>query len=61
MIVAIKDTARTAQPMPNVPQMSVMWGPAESLLAAINKSNASIDDASTQYQNEAKTAIADMQ
>ncbi len=61
MIVAIKDTARTAMPMPNVPQMSVMWGPTEELLAAVNKSNASIDDAAAQYQAEAKTAIADMQ
>ena len=61
MVVAMKDTAQTAQPMPNIPQMSVMWGPAEALLAAVNKSNASIEDASAQYQKEAKTAISDMQ
>ena len=61
MVVAMKDTAETAQPMPNIPQMSVMWGPAEALLAAVNKSNASIEDASAQYQKEAKTAISDMQ
>jgi maltose-binding protein MalE len=61
MVVAMKDTAGTAQPMPNIPQMSVMWGPAEALLAAVNKSNASIEDASAQYQKEAKTAISDMQ
>lgn len=61
MIVAIKDTARTAMPMPNVPQMSVMWGPTEALLAAVNKSGRSIDEASAQYQKEAQTAITDMQ
>jgi maltose-binding protein MalE len=61
MVVAMKDTAGTAQPMPNIPQMSVMWGPTEALLAAVNKSNASIEDASAQYQKEAKTAISDMQ
>lgn len=61
MIVAIKDTARTAMPMPNVPQMSVMWGPTEALLAAVNKSGRSIGEASAQYQKEAQTAITDMQ
>lgn len=61
MVIAMRDTAATAQPMPNIPQMSVMWGPTEALLAAVNKSNASIDDASAQYQKEAKTAISDMQ
>lgn len=25
MIMAMKATAETAQPMPNIPQMSVMW------------------------------------
>ena len=61
MIMAMKATAETAQPMPNIPQMSVMWGPAESLLAAVNKSGADVDEAAEQYQNEALTAIADMQ
>ena len=61
MISAIKTTAETAQPMPNVPQMSVMWGPAESLLAAVNKSGEDVNDAADQYQKEAESAIADMQ
>lgn len=61
MIMAMKATADTAQPMPNIPQMSVMWGPSESLLAAVNKSGADIDEAVKQYQAEAEGAIADMQ
>lgn len=61
MIMAMKATAETAQPMPNIPQMSVMWGPAESLLAAVNKSGADVEEAAEQYQSEALTAIADMQ
>ena len=61
MIMAIRATAETAEPMPNIPQMSVMWGPAESLLAAVNKSGDDIDSAADQYQKEAETAIADMQ
>ncbi len=61
MIVAMKTTAETAKPMPNVPQMGVMWGPAESLLAAVNKSGENIDTAADKYQEEALTAIGDMQ
>jgi arabinogalactan oligomer/maltooligosaccharide transport system substrate-binding protein len=61
MIVAIKDTAQTAKPMPNVPQMGVMWGPTESFLAAVNKSGESVDQSADKYQEEALTAIADMQ
>ena len=61
MISAMKTTADTAQPMPNIPQMSVMWGPAESLLAAVNKSGDDVEKAAKQYQKEAESAIADMQ
>lgn len=61
MIMAMKDTAETAQPMPNIPQMSVMWGPAESLLAAVNKSGEDVATSADKYQEEALTAIADMQ
>lgn len=61
MIVAMKDTAQTAEPMPNIPQVSVMWTPAEAMLAAVNKSEADIDDAAKQYEKDAETAIADMQ
>ena len=61
MITAMKSTAEVAIPMPNIPEMSVMWGPAESLLAAVNKSGEDIDAAADQYQQEAETAIAAMQ
>lgn len=61
MIAAMRRTAETAEPMPNIPEMSVMWGPAESLLAAVNKSGEDLDSVAEQYQKEAETAIADMQ
>lgn len=61
MIMAMKTTAKTAQPMPNIPQMSVMWGPTESLLAAVNKSGEDVAASAEKYQQEALTAIADMQ
>lgn len=61
MITAMRSTAEVAIPMPNIPEMSVMWGPAESLLAAVNKSGEDINTAADQYQQEAETAITDMQ
>ena len=61
MIAAMKLTAETAEPMPNIPEMSIMWGPAESLLAAVNKSGEDLGSAAEKYQAEAETAIADMQ
>lgn len=61
MIMAMKKTAETAQPMPNVVQMSVMWQPAESMLAEINKSDGDVKDAAEKYQEQAETAIKDMQ
>ena len=61
MIAAMKRTAETAEPMPNIPEMSIMWGPAESLLAAVNKSGEDLGSAAEKYQAEAETAIADMQ
>ena len=61
MISAMKRTAETAKPMPNIPEMSVMWGPTEALLAAVNKSEEDLEPAAEKYQKEAETAIADMQ
>lgn len=60
MIAAMRRTADTAQPMPNIPQMSVMWGPTESLLAAVNKSGKDLSTAADEYQKVAENAIADM-
>lgn len=61
MIMAMKTTAETAQPMPNLPEMSVMWGPSEQLLAAVNKSGEDVKTAADNYQEQALTAISDMQ
>lgn len=60
MILTMKKSAEKAVPMPNIPEMSVMWGPAESLLAAVNKSGEDVDTAAEKYQKEALTAIQDM-
>lgn len=61
MILAMEKSAEKAVPMSNIPEMGVMWGPAESLLAAVNKSGEDVDVAADKYQEEALQAIADMQ
>lgn len=61
MIISMEKSAEKAIPMPNIPEMGVMWGPAESLLAAVNKSGEDVDSSAEKYQQEALTAIADMQ
>lgn len=61
MVSAMKTTADTAQPMPNVPEMNVMWAPTETLLALVNKSDADVAETAVRCQKEALTAIADMQ
>lgn len=61
LIVAIQKTAGTAQPMPNIPEMGVLWGPAESFLVAVNKSGEDVATAAETAQQAALQAIADMQ
>lgn len=61
MIEVIQKTASTAQPMPNIPEMSVMWSPAEAFLVAVNKNNEDVTKAAEEAQKAAEQAIADMQ
>ena len=61
IIAAIGHTAETAHPMPNIAEMSVMWGPAESMLAAVNKNGEDVASAAETAQAAALQAIADMQ
>lgn len=60
MIAVIQKTASTAQPMPNIPEMNAMWGPAESMLTAINKNGTDPAQAAADAQAAAEQAIADM-
>lgn len=58
---AIQKTASAAQPMPNIPEMSVMWGPAEAFLVDVNKNNEDVMKAAEKAQAAAEQAISDMQ
>lgn len=60
MIAVIQKTASTARPMPNIPEMNAMWGPAEAMLTAINKNGADPAQAAEEAQATAEQAIADM-
>ena len=53
--------ADTAQPMPNAAEMNVMWGPVDSMLAAVNKNGQDAASAAEEAQATALQAIADMQ
>lgn len=61
MISVIQKTASTARPMPNIPEMGAMWGPAETMLTAINKNGVDPAQAAGEAQAAAEKAIADMQ
>lgn len=61
IIMAIEHTADTAQPMPNAAEMNVMWGPVDSMLAAVNKNGQDAASAAEEAQAAALQAIADMQ
>ena len=61
IIAAIEHTAETAKPMPNAAEMNVMWGPVDSMLAAVNKSGQDAASAAEEAQAAALQAIADMQ
>lgn len=60
IIATIQKTASTALPMPNIPEMSAMWSPAESMLTAINKNGVDPAKAAADAQEAAEQAIADM-
>ncbi len=61
MIMTLKEMSNSVIPMPNVPEMDVMWGVTDSLLADINKQDADVVTACDKYQKMAEEAIAAMQ
>lgn len=61
VIMTLKECAKNAVPMPNIPQMDVMWTCTENALAAINKSGADIKATLDSAQKEAIQGIEAMQ
>ncbi len=60
LIKAMKATAENAVPMPNIPQIDVMWSSTENALAAINKNNADVKTEMDKAQKEALKNIESM-
>lgn len=58
IIMTLKECAENAVPMPNIPQMGVMWSSTENALAAINKSGA---DAKTTLDAAQKEALSQIE
>lgn len=60
LIMAMRETAQTAVPMPNIPEMDVMWTVAGSLLTDINMSGYEILPAAESAQKKAVELIGAM-
>ncbi|MDF2473583.1 MAG: extracellular solute-binding protein family 1 [Anaerocolumna sp.] len=60
MIVAMKEVAANVVPMPNVPEMDVMWTVTENMLAAVNKNGADAQSECAKAQKDALNQIAAM-
>jgi arabinogalactan oligomer/maltooligosaccharide transport system substrate-binding protein len=57
MISAMKETAENVIPMPNIPEMDVMWQVIENMLANINKSGNDVENECESAQTEALAQI----
>ena len=57
LIMAMKQTAETAIPMPNIPEMDVMWTVAGDLLTNVNMSGQDIESVAAAAQKKALALI----
>lgn len=60
IVMALKTAAENATPMPNIPEMDVMWTSTENMLVEVNKNGADAVAACEKAQKEAETQIASM-
>lgn len=60
VVMAMKETAEHAVPMPNIPEMDVMWTVAGNLLTDVNMSDKDISESAQAAQEEAEKLIANM-
>lgn len=57
MIMAMREIAETAIPMPNIPEMDVMWSITDNLLADVNKNGKDVKTSCDIAQKEAEKQI----
>lgn len=60
MISILQEMAKTLVPMPNIPEMDVMWGATDGLLAEVNKNGKDVKEACAKYQKQAIEQIESM-
>ena len=60
MIMLMKQTAENAVPMPNIPEMDIMWTIATNLLVDVNMSGKDIKNAAMEHQLKAEELINSM-
>ena len=61
VVMAMKETAENAVPMPNIPEMDVMWTVAGNLLTDVNMSGKDITECAKEAEQEAEELIRSMQ
>lgn len=61
MVMMMKTTAENAIPMPNIPEMDIMWTVTGNMLTAINMKNGDPDTEATKAVKDAKGLIEAMQ
>ena len=61
LVQAMRTTAEIAVPMPNIPEMDVMWTVVSNLLTDVNLSGEDVDAAFDEALSEAESLIANMQ
>ncbi len=61
MIMALEEMAAKVVPMPNIPEMDVMWGVTDGLLASVNKNGGDVATEAEKYQQQAIEQIEAMQ
>lgn len=61
LVAMLKSSAENVVPMPNVPEMDVMWAVTENLLVAVNKNDADPNEQADLAQKEAEEQIKSMQ
>lgn len=60
MIMMMKQTAQTAVPMPNIPEMDIMFVVTGNLLVEVNMKGTEVKEAVKNYQSKAETLIQAM-
>lgn len=60
MVMTMRKIADTAKPMPNIPEMDIMWTVTGNLLVAVNLSDGVVESEITKYQSKAEQLIGAM-